>query len=95
MSTSKYVVAASSLVAIISLVLAGCPSNREPAPIPQGTTCHDAQMNLERMKCDWAVSLRGNTFESVCTRVAESGLDLAPKCVASAHSCEEAKSCKP
>lgn len=91
------------VILLITIFLAGCPTQvvPEPPPPPEDTDwCGRAEERLEELQCHdlagnpmW-VNLSGEQFKSTCERAQEQGrIFLNPKCIANVATCEEANKC--
>lgn len=95
------------LIFVFALLITGCPKQPntdviEPndngvVPVIDTDWCDKAETNLEKLGCTARDgSSMSDGFTEICHRVQEEGgIFLNPKCVATAATCDVAKSCPP
>ena len=65
-----------------------------PAASPTGNyDCKSAQLRLQTLHCPQAV-VGTDSFETVCLRYAEEGIDLGVACVSTARDCNGVELCR-
>jgi hypothetical protein len=71
-------------------------------PVVDTSFCQDAEYNLRNLQCKDAagnlmwINKLGEHFATTCQRIQDQGgVFLNPKCISTAKTCEEAKTCPP